>query len=195
MKNLSRICGSVLISIILFGCETPPAQKPLPVLSFAGSAPILLDVAQIEIHKNYKSPLKLPNVDHEMPLNLQDATESWAKERLKAVGRTGTARFIITQASVVETKLKQTEGIKGVFTTDQGERYDGILSVQMEVSGGIARGTAAARAGVRASRTVREDATLAERERKWFDMTEAMLNELDKTLETQIRRHLKAFLK
>ena len=170
-------------------------QKPLSVISFVGVTPILLDVAQIEIHKNHKPPLSLSNVDHEMPLNLQDATESWAKARFKAVGHTGMAKLIIAEASVLETKLKKTKGIKGVFTTDQGERYDGTLSVRIEVFGGIAKGTAAARAVVQARRTIREDTTLAERERKWFDMTEAMLNKLDKTLKPQIYRHLKAFLK
>ena len=195
MKSLYQFCVFIMASIFLIGCETLPVQKPLPVISFTGVTPILLDVAQIEIHKNHKPPLRLSNVDHEMPLNLQYATQSWAKQRFKAVGHTGMARFIIMQASVVETKQKKTKGIKGVFTTDQGERYDGTLSVRVEVFGGIARGTAAARAVVRASRTISEDATLAERERKWYDMTEAMVNELDKTLESQISRHLKAFLK
>ena len=195
MKILSQICGFTFISFALFGCKTLPDQKPLPVISFAKAAPLLLDVAQVKIQNNYKPSLKLPNVNHEMPLKLHHVAEIWAKDRLKAVGRSGTARFIITQASVVETKLKQTEGIKGMFMIDQGERYDGTLSAQVEVSGGIARGTAMARAGVRASRTISEDATLAERERKWFDMIEAMVNELDKTLEMQIHLHLKAFLK
>ena len=40
-----------------------------------------------------------------MPLNLQDATESWAKARFKAVGHTGMAKLIIAEASVLETKL------------------------------------------------------------------------------------------
>ena len=54
MKFLSQICGFIFISIALFGCETLPEQKPLPVISFARAAPLLLDVAQIEIQNNYK---------------------------------------------------------------------------------------------------------------------------------------------
>jgi hypothetical protein len=130
-----------------------------------------------------------------MPHSLLEAAETWAKDRLRAVGRTGSVRLTIEQASVTETKLKKTDGVKGVFTTDQAERYDGTLSMQLEAFGNINNGAATARATVRLSRTVPEDATLVEREGVWFKMTEAMMTEMNKALEARIRRHMGAYLK
>ena len=164
MISIYRFLVFSFVSIAIAGCETPLEPAPLPSVSFANLAPISLDVARIEIQKNYQSPLKAPNVEHEMPLSLLEAAENWAKDRLRAVGRTGTARLTIEQASVIEAYLKKTDGVKGVFTTDQAERYDGTLSMQLEAFGNINNGTAPARATVRVSRTVPEDVTLVERE-------------------------------
>jgi hypothetical protein len=195
MISIFRLLVFSFVSIAITGCETPPEPASHPSVSFADLAPISLDVARLEIQKKYKQPLKAPNVEHEMPLSLLEAAENWAKDRLRVVGRTGTARLTIEQASVIETNLKKTDGVKGVFTTDQAERYDGTLSMQLEVFGNINNGTATARATVRASRTVPEDATLVERERVWFKMTEAIMKEMNKALEERIRRHMGAYLK
>jgi hypothetical protein len=195
MISVYRFLVLSFVSIAITGCETPPEAVPLPSISFANLAPISLDVEHIEIEKKYQQPLKAPNVEHEMPHSLLEAAETWAKDRLRAVGRTGSVRLTIEQASVTETKLKKTDGVKGVFTTDQAERYDGTLSMQLEAFGNINNGAATARATVRLSRTVPEDATLVEREGVWFKMTEAMMTEMNKALEARIRRHMGAYLK
>ena len=44
------------------------------------------------------------------------------------------------------------------------------------------------------SRTVREDASLNDREAVWFTMTEALLNDFDKELEKNIRQYLLGYL-
>ncbi|MBL6936164.1 MAG: hypothetical protein ISR48_12220, partial [Alphaproteobacteria bacterium] len=44
------------------------------------------------------------------------------------------------------------------------------------------------------TQTVAEDSTLDERERVWFAMTEALMKELNATLEANIPKHLGKFL-
>jgi hypothetical protein len=45
------------------------------------------------------------------------------------------------------------------------------------------------------SRSVPENASLNDREKVWFEMTEAMMNDINGSLERQIREHLGAFLR
>ena len=45
------------------------------------------------------------------------------------------------------------------------------------------------------SQTVPENTSLIERETVWFEMTEAMMKDLNSTLEEQIRLHMKNWLR
>ena len=45
------------------------------------------------------------------------------------------------------------------------------------------------------SRTVAEGVSLNDRERVWFEMTEAMMNDLNTSLQRQINQHLRAFVR
>ena len=45
------------------------------------------------------------------------------------------------------------------------------------------------------SRTVAEDVSLIDREKVWFEMTEAMMNDLNASLQRQINEHLRAFVR
>ncbi|HAA93831.1 MAG TPA: hypothetical protein DCS82_12410 [Rhodospirillaceae bacterium] len=183
------------ICVSLAACETLPETASPEPITFTSLPPISLDVARIEIQRVYRPPLKLPNVEHEMPVTLLDTADRWAKERLRAVGRYGTARVTIDRASVIETKLKKTGGIRGAFTTDQAERYDATLVIAIEAWGGTGKGSAVARTTVKSTRTVAEDASLADRERVWHDMVATVLAEMNTAFEARIRRHLGAYVK
>jgi hypothetical protein len=99
----------------------------------------------------------------------------------------------IEKASVVEEKLAKTGGIRGAFTTDQTERYTGELQMTMELSNGGQQGTV--KAGARKAQTIAEDATLAEREKLWFDMVEKLARDVDAQMNKQINTHLTNFLR
>ena len=43
--------------------------------------------------------------------------------------------------------------------------------------------------------SIKEDLTMHQRDSFWFEMTERMMRDFDRTLEAQIRQHLTAFLK
>jgi hypothetical protein len=116
----------------------------------------------------------------------------------RIVPPTGTrniVRVTILKGAVVEVPLAPTKGIKRLFTIDQSEQYDGTLSVRVEIIGPGGKVLAYVASDSKQSRSVPEDITLADRERTWFRMTEAMMNDLNLSLERQINKHFKAWLR
>ena len=97
---------------------------------------------------------------------------------------------------MTDTPLPRTPGVRGAFTTDQTDRYDGSLASALEIReerGNFVSGTATAK--VTRSRTVPEGQSLNDRDKIWFDFTEAMMNDMNAELERQINGNLARFLR
>ncbi len=195
MERVFRIAALCVLVLGLAGCETPVQPRAFPEITFAHLPTIALDVARIDLVRRYRPPLTPPNVEHEAPVPPMQAGARWVTDRLKAVGRSGRATVTIRQASIVERRLPRLGGLKGVFTTEQSERYDAVIEMTIEASDGRGLRVASATARAERSRTVPEDATLARREEIWFELVEALMRDFDRTFEAQIRKHLAAFIK
>src|SRR3546814_13320121 len=116
----------------------------------------------------------------------KDAAVRWAQDRLVASGDRLTFRYIVREASVVEIPLPVSGGITGMLTTDQSERYEARIVVEMQVlDGRQIRGSA--KSDARRSVTVAEDSSLNEREGVWYRRTEDSMRELDQQREHTIR--------
>lgn len=185
----AAMCGA------LAACQTPDPEPRYPELSYGHFGTIPLDVARIEVVLGYKAPAKKPNVEHLFPVSPLSVAERWITDRLRAVGRTGVARATITQASVVEVVLDRTRGLRGVFTTDQSERYDGVIEIDIRIVGDNGREKAAVLSRAERSRSVAEGVSLNDRERVWFEMTEAMMNDLNTSLQRQINQYMRAYIR
>ena len=101
----------------------------------------------------------------------------------------------VLEGGVVEVPLKKSTGIRGAFTIDQSERYDAVLAVKIQIF--RENGSEAAMVSSRAerSRSVAEDISPYAREKLWFAMTEAMMNDLNADLERQIRTYFTGYLR
>ena len=194
MKRSSRF---FLLFVFVLGiglgvaaCESDVRVQKLPELTFTHLGGIKLNVSKLETSSRYKAPMKRPNVEHLFPAQPIVALKRWAGDRLKTAGRSGMASFTIHEASVIEEKLKMDSSFTGVFTKQQSERYTARVEATLEVfdTSGRRRGFASANA-VR-SKTVREDATLNEREKAWFDLVEELMKEFDKEMTKNVKRHL-----
>jgi len=190
---LALVMLGALLSLGVAGCETPVQMQKLPELTFAHLQPMKLDVARIEVVSEYRSPLRAPNVEHLFPTPPLKAMKRWAKDRLRAVGRSGVAKLILTKASAIETALPTQTGLKATFTKQQSQRYDLTVEARLEVSSPNRQGTTTAHA-TRFS-TVREDASINVREKIWFDLTEALVHDFDKAMEKNMRQHLRGWLR
>jgi hypothetical protein len=178
----------------LGGCETPVTNTVFPDLTYGHLPPIRLKVARIEVVAAYVSPGARPNVEHLFPVAPAAAAARWLRDRLEATGGRGLVRATVLQGGVVEVPLKKTTGVRGAFTVDQSERYDAVLEIKIQVI--RENGSEAAMVSSRAerSRTVAEDISPYAREKLWFGMTEAMMNDLNTDLERQIRTYFTGYL-
>lgn len=184
----------ILVAFAAAGCDTAVQRRNFPDITFTHLPPIALDVGRIEIVRLFEPTLKPPHVEHEMPAPPIKAIERWIKDRLRPTGTGGHAKVTIRDASVVEAPIKPLGGIRGAFTTEQSERYLARVEVEIAAVGGRGLRAGSAVAQAERSQTIAEDATLTQRETLWFEMTEKLMSDFDRAFETQIRRHLTAFL-
>ena len=176
----------LLLAGLLTACASDEAGNRFEQITFQNLPDINLDVGDIQIEQDYVTPGRRPNVDHLFPVPPKNAAVQWAQDRLVARGDRLTFRYIVREASALETKLETASGVKGLVTTDQAARYDVHIAIEMQVlDGHLLQGTAKAEA--RRSTTVPEGITLAERERTWYRLTEDTMKDLDRQLEETIR--------
>ncbi len=185
----------ILIAGILSGCAGSADRPVYPQISFAHLPKIALDVARVDVANTYASPATEPNVEHRFPVSPAASAMNWGRDRLQPVGDAGVARVTLERASVVEVPLERTRGVRGAFTNDQAERYDGVIVVSVEVVDAAGERLGIVRATAERSQTVPEDISLNEREKVWFEMTEKMMATINQALETQVRTHLRAWIR
>lgn len=180
-----------LSGLFLAACATPPPAPRFPELTFTHLPPIRLDATSLEIVDAYTPPLTAPNIEHRMPVAPAAAARRWAQDRLVPAGDAGRITVTIEDASVTETVLPRTRGVRGTVTTDQSERYDARLFVRVAIAnpGGIGEVSAEATR----SRTVLEGLSLNDREKVWFEITEALIGDLNVELENAIDDFLARF--
>jgi hypothetical protein len=174
----------------LGACTNMPPPRPVfPELRFTAEPPIPLDARRIEIVPSYRPGGGPTHVEERPPLALPHVAETWARDRLRAVGARGTVVATITDASVTETALPKEEGFKATFTRQIDTRYDAsvAITVVLRDERGVMLRSATARA--ERSRTTVEGTTLDERDRLLYQLETELMADLDRELETQIRDH------
>ena len=186
----------VVLVTALAGCSTTPPVQRFPELTYGHLGVMRFDASRVEIASEYQPPLRAPNVDHMFPTPPERVMRRWAQDRLAAAGAGDRfVRFVVLDAKVTETNLPRSTGVTGAFTRDQSQRYDLTMAAAIEVR--EERGnfrTGYATASTSRSRTVREDITINDREKVWFEMLEQAMNELNTELERQVRANMTRFL-
>ncbi|KIL98215.1 Acyl-CoA synthetases (AMP-forming)/AMP-acid ligases II [Paramagnetospirillum magnetotacticum MS-1] len=186
-----RLVAALVAALTASACQNtkPPMQK-LPEISFANLRPFQLDVGQLEIVSEFVATGRSPNIEHLMPVSPEGAAQRWAQDRLKPVGRIGTARVIIKDAKVVEVPLAIDKGLSGAFKKEQELRYDAALDVALQIldQRGMVQGETMARAT--RSRTVAEGLTLNERDRVLYDISESLAKDIDQQMAQLIQNYL-----
>ncbi len=184
-----------VIAGLASACETVITQKNFSDLRYTHLPTISLAVSRIEVINNHKPSTKAPRVELEFPVSPAKVASNWLSDRLSAIGGQDVVQAIITKASVLEVPLKRSRGIRGAFTNDQSERYDATLALKINIldSRGNLLGTVSSEA--KRSQTVSEDSTLAQREQVWFRMVEAMMNDLNRSLEKQVAQYFSRWIR
>ncbi len=185
--------AGVLASLALAACQSTPPRPAARPIDFSNFGPIVLNAGSVDVVNAYR-PVGGNHVEDRSAVPPVEAVRRWASERLQAAGGAGRVRVTIKDAGIVEVPLPRTEGLKGYFTTDQAQRYDGRLEVEVagevpDVAGGGAfRGLT--KATVTYSTTVAENIALADREATFLDITRRMVEDLNARLDAGIRKDL-----
>jgi hypothetical protein len=194
MKQFFRVfvlvSGVLGMGLGLAACESDVRVQKLPALTFSHLGEVKINVSRLETASKYKAPLKRPNVEHLFTAQPTTALKTWATDRLKPAGRAGMARFTVHEASVIEEKLKMDSSFTGVFTKQQSERYTARVEATLEVFDARGKRLGFASANAVRSKTIREDATLNEREKIWFNLVEELVTAFDKEMTKNMKRHL-----
>jgi hypothetical protein len=189
---------SILIAaalLMLAACDTTPAIPPSPDLGFNG-APFALNVANVQVIDDYLSPRRAPNVEYLSDFPPTLAVHRWATARLVAAGHKGRLEVDIKNASIVRTYLpKANTGLSALVTKEQTERYDGTLTVTLKIYDDThILPVAHVDATVEQSSTIREDASLSDREQLYRDISVRLINALDAQMNRNIRQYFSHYL-
>ncbi len=188
-----RRAALLTIVLVLSACASAPVRV-LPEITFADSPRIGLDVARIEIVQRYQPTYSDPYVEHLFPREPASVIRRWAEDRLVARGASGTATLVIVNAAVTEEALARDPGLRGLVTIEQSERYQAEFAVRLEIAHPASRSSGTTNALARRSITVPENASLADRERIWFELTENTMRDLDAKFEQEVTTGLPQFL-
>ena len=191
------IAACALSALFMVGaCSTPVAVQTLPQMSFAHLSALNFDVETVEIDNKYQSPNNANQVENRFPTSPAAAIRTWALDRLKPVGAAGSGklRVVINHAGVKETNLKVDKSLTGAFTKQQSNRYDLAMDVALEIIDGTGKQVGFSAAKASRSITTGEDISLNDREKRWFEMTENAMGDLDAEMESNIRRYLARWL-
>lgn len=190
-RALARPFWPLALLVALAACQSTPPRPAARPVTFAQFGPIALDAASVGVVDARRPPAGVVLADDRSPVTPADAVKRWAAERLQAVGRAGRVQVTIRDASIIEVALPRTGGVRGYFTNDQAQRYDGRMEV--EVSGerpGESTFRGVTRAVVTASTSVAENISLADRETVLQDLVRGMADDLNAKLDGGIRRDL-----
>jgi hypothetical protein len=182
----------------LAACDrAPPARPEFADIRFTQKPRFRLDVASVDVDHVFRPTLQAPQVEQLFPVPPEIACENWARDRLEAanVNAQRRCRVRILDANVKEVALKLTEGIRGAFTTDQSHRYDATVEMAVDI---IPQGANFPERSVSAkasrSQSVAENITPYQREQAWYDLTRAVMAEIDDELERQIRANFLQYI-
>lgn len=182
-----------LICTLLAACENAPGTYTPAPLSFQ-SAPLRINVAEIRVMDNARTGAG--DVGSQFPTPPKEALKQWANQRLIAVGTQGVLEVSIDDASVRETKLPKTEGVKGLFTDDQDARYDARMAVTLRLfNGQDVISVASGDVNVTRSKSINEKASINDRERMFDAMTRDMMQNVDTQANARLRQYFSAYLR
>jgi len=72
--------------LVLGACANTPTPVELQPIGFANGAPMKVDAANIQIVEILCSPMRAPNIEHELLQSPAALVKAWVRDRLRAVG-------------------------------------------------------------------------------------------------------------
>lgn len=186
---------STSVIFVLGACTSSSPPPPATGLSYLMAPQMRLAVGRIEVSKSYTPTPQEASLSALFPVAPSVMVQQWIRDRFVPTGGEGSAFITIEEASVVEKRLPGTPGLKGLFTTDQTERYTARVAVKIEIKDARGYPLGYARATATTSRTVGENMTFDERQKACTILMEDLMNQLNQEIEKNMREYLGKFIK
>ncbi|WP_448191725.1 hypothetical protein [Azospirillum sp. sgz301742] len=177
----------------LAACQNAPIRPAPRPIDFSSFGPIVLNAAKIDFVDASRPAGGVVHVEQRASTPPLEAMRRWTAERLQAAGRAGTMRVTVRDASIIEVPLPTTGGVKGYFTNEQAQRYEGRLEVEVTGEGPVANGGSfrgTTKAVATHTSTVPENVTLADREATISEISRHLAEEINARLDAGIRKDL-----
>lgn len=189
-RNIFALAGV----LALLSCAAPPPKPTFAEITWSHLPPFKFNAAKVEVVSVYKPTFQPPYVEHEFETPPERVIRRWVQDRIVPAGSQGSVKVIINDASVKEIQLEHPKDFSSHFTTEQGQQYDAIVDVTIEIYGprGFKDGFTNARA--ERTQTIAEDATLNDRDRLWHDLVEQTMQDFNAQMEANIKTYLPRFL-
>lgn len=173
---------------LIAACTPPPPPSPdYTQIGFGHRSPLRLNVARVVFRDESRQPREAPEVGHLFPDPPATVVERWVRDRLQAVGSTGEIEAVLREASVTETTLPRSSGLRGLVTREQSERYDARIALTLRARNARGEPDGSVEVRLERSTTVRENLGRGERTAIWHRLMEEMARSLDEEMERAIR--------
>jgi hypothetical protein len=192
-----RVLCTLAFTALLAACASPPTNVNFAEMTFRHLQPIELLVSEIKVESTAPQSIQPPNIGHLFPTPPETALRNWARDRLVSRGsgmRGATATFTIVRAEAIRRALRTDTGFTGLFKQELSDRYEVSIGAVLTIYEGTGQRRAHVEAKAEHATTVREDATLIERQKVMYDMTEKMMAEFNSEMERNIRTYLRDFV-
>ncbi len=173
------------LGTIIAGCTSTVAVERPPRLTFAHRPRVRLAVAAVETVDRRPPPGGGRSAVDVLPVSPAAALGRWAEERLQAVGGDDGARFLITEASVMEA-----DAVPAGLDRRGGDAYRAVAAATLEIADPGGGRVAFAESRAERILTIPRNFTLNQRDLAWFEMVEALMADFDADMEMRIHRHL-----
>lgn len=195
-KLLLPLAGMLFL---LVGCDylmgPPPGLPRPPELTFTRYQPIYLDVANIDIVEEYKSPMRDPYIEHKLPISPVEGMRSWVQDRLRASGAEKSLQIIIKDASVTSSEMPLPEGEEpSMLYENMMRRYVAKIDVDLRVYGSGAMSEAHINVIATQIMTMDERTTIEERKYRFQRMMHDLMELANAELEKQIFKHFVRYI-
>lgn len=187
-RRFLGVAAAGLAVLMLSGCFPSQVRDEWPPLSYNAAAPVTVSAARIEVIDAYRAPMGAPNVDHLFKVTPSQAAQELARRQVVAGGNSHMLRVIVEEAAVRRETLPQEKGVLGLFSTEPDEKFDARVALRFELAEEFAPDIVLGRASVVATRerTLKGGATLAERERAYQGIVQALVDDLAQGIATTV---------
>ena len=177
---LTGLCLGSGLSLI--SCAPPPESPSFPDIRFTGEPAFVMQASQVEVRTLYQPG----DAENAFPVSPLRAIQNWARDRLRASGQGGPARFTIANATARITDVPLRGGISGTFTDQVSQQYDVAIEASLDLLDTTGVVVRSARVTVSRSATVLQSASANERARTRYNLVRDMMSDFDRQAQARI---------